>query len=451
MSDVRLDARVLGFAVAVGLLTSVVFGLVPAAFNSRGGSVAALAGTTRGAGGGGRRIRRILVAGEIALAVVLLTGGGLLLRSYDRLRQVSPGFDDRNVTTFQLSLPSQVYPDAARAGAFVTRLLAGLRATPGIDSAAAAMGVPFGHDLNAFTMFRIAGGADSGRSAQPPASLRLVSDDYFRVMTLPIRRGRAFDARDTADSPEVAVINERFAERYFAGRDPIGQQLLVSVSLARGGRNGAKTIVGVVGNVRYSGLDEGPPAEIYVPYAQQSVGSMTIVVKSPTDPATLVPVLRRGVASLDPMLPLANVKPLSELIDGSVAARRFAMLLVLLFAGVALALAAVGLYGVLAYLVATRASEVGVRLALGATASSVVWLFLREGLWLTLAGLLVGLAAARAGAGLVAGSLFGIAASDPATFTSVALILGTVAVAAMAVPVWRATRVNPTSLLRTDA
>jgi hypothetical protein len=267
-------------------------------------------------------------------------------------------------------------------------------------------------------------------------------------MTIPVRRGRAFQEGDTVTGPEVAIVNERFAERFLGDRDPIGRQILVSVSLARGGRNGPKTIVGVVGNVKYGGLDEESPAEIYVPYAQEAVSDMTVVVRSPADPRLLIPEVRREVAALDPTLPLANVKLLADLVDASVAARRLAMLLVVLFAAAALGLSAVGLYGVLAHLVATRSAEVGVRLALGASDGNVVWLFLREGVWLTAAGLAAGLIGARASGSLIASSLVGVTASDSATLALVATTLGVVALSAIAVPVWRATRINPASLLR---
>ena len=450
LADVRIDPAVLAFGMAVGLATSVAFGLVPAWFVVRGAD-GRMAGSTRGqVGSSGRGVRRLLVGAEIALAVVLLSAGGLLLRSYLTLRQVDPGFDARQVMTFQVSLPSPPYVDAAAANGFVSRLLPALRAQPGVQLAAAAMGVPFGADLSAYSHVRIDGEGDAP-PPRPPAGLRLVSSDYFRAMTIPVVRGRAFEERDTDTSPEVAIVNERFAQRYFGSRDPIGRRLLVSVSLGRGARNGPKTIVGIVGNVKYDGLDEASPAEIYVPYAQQSVSAMTVVVKSAADPAALVPELRRAVAGLDPLLPLANVKPLDELVDASVAARRFGMLLVLLFAGVALVLSAVGLHGVLAHVVAARTAEVGVRLALGASRGMIVWLFAREGLCLTIGGLAAGLAAARASASLIATSLFGVTASDAPTFAYVAATLGVVALCAIAVPVWRATRIDPASLLRTEA
>jgi putative ABC transport system permease protein len=450
LADLRIDGRVLSFAIAIGIATSAGFGLAPAIFASRGGPVGALAGVTRGQAGAGRALRRALVVVEIALAVVLLASGGLLLRSYSRLRDVNPGFDARGVITFQVALPSQRYPDAAHAAAFTDRLLAGLRARPGVPSAAAAMNLPFGQDLGMFTGFRLASAAP-GPSAQSTASLRIVSDEYFTTLTIPLRRGRVFGAGDTASSLEVALIDERFAERFFAGRDPIGQQILVSIAPARGGRNGAKTIVGVVGAIKSSALDQTAPAAIYLPYAQQPVATVSFAVKSEMDLTALIPSLRRDVASLDSALPLANLKPLADLVDGSVAARRFAMLLVLLFAGVAVALAAVGLYGVLTYLVAARIPEVGVRLALGASDRDVAWLFLREGLWLTLAGLAAGLAAARLSARLLVTSLFAVTPSDPATLASVVVMLGAVSLFAMALPVWRATRVNPTSLLRGES
>ena len=451
LADVRIDTTVLAFAIVTGLVTSVAFGLVPAWFIVRRPN-GPTGGATRGQiGSSGRHVRRVLVAAEIALAVVLLSAGGLLLRSYFTLRHVDPGFDPRQVTTFQVSLPSPPYLDATAKDGFVARMLTALDSRPGVQSAAVAMGVPFSADLGAFSSFSIAGVAEPGPSNRLTTALRIASSRYFQSMAIPVRNGRPFDDRDTATSPEVAVVNERFVQRFLGGRDPIGRQISLSVSLARGARNGPKTIVGVVGNVKYDGLDEESPAEVYVPYAQQPVSSMTVLVRSAADPAAIVPDLRRAIGALDPMLPLANVKPLGDLVDASVAARRFAMLLVLLFAAVALTLSAVGLYGVLAHLVATRAAEVGVRLALGASGANVVWLFLREGLWLTLAGLAAGLAAARASANLLTASLYQVTPSDPATLASVAVTLGVVALSAIVVPIWRASRISPASLLRTDA
>jgi putative ABC transport system permease protein len=425
---------------------------VPALFTIRRGSSSPLAGGVRAqVGSGSRRVRRALVAAEIALAVVLLAGAGLLLRSYLLLRQVNPGFEPAQVITFQLSLPSSVYPDGASAAAFAARLSDRLRSLPAIDVSAPAMGVPFAADTGMFTAFAIAGQPDPAPPARQTASLRVAGTGYFTALSIPIRRGRAFDARDTGDSLEVAIVSERLARRRFGDRDPIGRQLIVSISPARGARNGPKTIVGVAGDVKGSALDQEQAEDIYLPYAQQPVSGMTVVARSAADPRLLAADLRHAVAAIDPTLPLANLRPLADLVDASVATRRFAMLLVVLFAAVALMLAAVGLYGVLAQLVAARTSEVGLRLALGATASAVMWLFVREALWLTLAGLAAGLAGAAAGAQLIASALFGVTPSDPATLASVAVTLGAVATAAIAVPAWRATRIDPAALLRTDA
>jgi predicted permease len=448
LADARLDATVLAFAVVVGIVTTVAFGLMPALFATGRIAPSRLAtGVRARVSGAGQRTRRVLVAAEIALAVVLLAGAALLLRSYAAVRDVNPGFDARDVMTFQLSLPRETYPDSAAIDGFVTRLLTGLRARPGVTAAAAAMGVPFDTSLGASTGFRIPD-APPAPGSQRSAALRIVTPDYFNAVAIPMRRGRVFQDGDTAASPEVAIVNERFAALYFGGRDPIGREILVGVSLSRGARNGPKTIVGIVGNVKSAGLEGEAPAEIYLPYAQAPVPGLTIAVRSAADPRALAPDLRRAVAALDPLLPLSNLKPLADLVDASIAARRFAMLLAVLFAGVSLLLSAVGLYGVLAHLVAARASEVGVRLALGATSANVMWLFLREGLWLTLAGLTAGLAAARATAGVLASSLVGVTASDPATLASVAMTLAAVALLAIALPVRRATRIDPASLLR---
>jgi hypothetical protein len=273
-----------------------------------------------------------------------------------------------------------------------------------------------------------------------------VTPEWFGVLRVSLRRGRAFGTADRAGAPSVVIVSETAARRLWPDESPLGRRLAVSQRGFEEASGGAE-VVGVARDV-YTHPDSAPGPTIYLPYAQAPVPGLTIAVRSAADPRALAPDLRRAVAALDPLLPLSNLKPLADLVDASIAARRFAMLLAELFAGVSLLLSAVGLYGVLAHLVAARASEVGVRLALGATSANVMWLFLREGLWLTLAGLTAGLAAARATAGVLASSLVGVTASDPATLASVAVTLAAVALLAIALPVRRATRIDPASLVR---
>jgi putative ABC transport system permease protein len=280
--------------------------------------------------------------------------------------------------------------------------------------------------------------------------MRIVSPDYFETMRIPIRDGRPFDRRDTATSPEVVLINERAAQRFFSGQNPVGQQIRVSAELARDARSGPKTIVGVVGNIKYSGLDEDTPAEIYLPYEQHPVDAFTIAVRASADRIVSVPTLRRDVAGLDPLLPLANIERLAALVDASLAGRRFTMLVLLAFAAIAIALSVIGVYGVLAYLVAQRTREVGLRLAIGASPADVVWLFVREGAALTLVGLGAGLAGALAAGRWISGLLFGVTPADPVTLAIVVCALAGAAACATYVPARRAAQVDPSDALRAE-
>jgi putative ABC transport system permease protein len=246
------------------------------------------------------------------------------------------------------------------------------------------------------------------------------------------------------------LLNERAAQRYFAGINPIGQQIRVTAQLARDARTGPKTVVGIVGNVKYGGLDEETPAEIYLPYDQHRVDAFTVAVRSRADPLAIVPSLRREVAALDPSLPLANLKSLASLVDASIVGRRFTMVIFLAFAVAAAALSAIGVYGVLAFLVGQRTKEIGVRLAIGASPSTVVWLFVREGMVLTMVGLSAGFAGALAAGRWIATLLFGVTPADPSTFLAVGCALTLAAVLATYVPARRAARVDPSDALRSD-
>jgi putative ABC transport system permease protein len=390
-----------------------------------------------------------MVVAELALAVMLLAGAGLLIRSYVQIQQVAPGFDPEGVVTFSLSLPVAKYTEPAASTAFVTTLLSRIQGDPRVESASVAMGLPFTSDLNALTGFRREGEPEPDSASMPSASLRIIAADYFKTMRIPIRRGRVFTTGDTPRSPEVAIINERAAERFFAGVNPLGQQIRVSAELSRHGRIGPKTIIGVVGNVKYRGLDEETPAEIYLPYDQHPVDAFTVAVRA-RDTVALVPTLRRAVAALDPLLPLANVNSLDDLLDATIAGRRFTLLVFLLFGVIAVAMSAVGVYGVLAYLVSQRTREVGLRLAIGASPSDVVWLFVREGVILILVGVSAGLAGALAGGRWIAALLFGVTPADPATFAAAVFTLGLTAACATYLPARRAASIDPAEALRAD-
>ena len=451
LATLTVDVHVLAFALGTGIATSIVFGLTPAL--SVSGRVAHRSSALNSRGAAGQSTtgaRRLLVVLEIAFAAMLLVGAGLLIRSYLQLQRVEPGFDPRGVATFGLSLPAAKYPAAANLDAFVSSLLLRLEAELGVESAAIAFGLPFTSDLNVITGFRRADQPEPDSASMPSASLRIVSTNYFRTMRMPIRSGRLFDSHDTATAPQVALINERAAQRYFAGLNPIGEQIRVSAQLARDARNGTKTIVGIVGNVKYDGLDEETPAEIYLPFDQHQVDAFTVAVRTAADPLVIVPSLRRDVAGLDPSLPLANITSLASLVDASIVGRRFIMVVLLAFALVAAALSASGVYSVLAYLVGQRTKEIGVRLAIGASPSGVVWLFVREGMVLTAVGLTAGLVGALAAARWIQTLLFGVVPADPTTFAGVGCVLTVAAVLPIYVSARRAARVDPTAALRAD-
>jgi predicted permease len=448
LSEIGVDVHVLAFAAGAAMVTSLIFGLTPAISASRW-SGAGFAPSRAIVGGTGTRPRRVMVVAELALAVMLLAGAGLLIRSYIQVQQVAPGFDPEGVVTFSLSLPAAKYTDPGASTAFVTTLLSRIQGDPRVESASVAMGLPFTSGLNALTGFRREAEPEPDSASMPSASLRIIASDYFKTMRIPIRRGRVFTTGDTPRSPEVAIINERAAERFFAGVNPLGQQIRVSADLSRHGRNGPKTIVGVVGNVKYRGLDEETPAEIYLPYDQHPVDAFTVAVRT-RDAVTLVPTLRRAVAALDPLLPLANVNSLDDLLDATIAGRRFTLLVVLLFGAIAVAMSAVGVYGVLAYLVSQRTREVGLRLAIGASPSDVVWLFVREGVVLILVGVSAGLAGALAGGRWIAALLFGVTPADPATFAAAVFTLGLTAACATYLPARRAASIDPAEALRAD-
>jgi putative ABC transport system permease protein len=358
LPDVSVDVHVLAFGLVLALITSIASGLTPALAISRRSIHRSFGLSSRGAvGASGTGARRVLVISELAGAAMLLVGTGLLIRSYVQLQHVEPGFEPEAVTTFSLSLPATRYSDPASPRAFVSALLSRLEGEPGVQSAAVAMGLPFTSDLNVITGFRHEGQAEPDSASMPTASMRIVSPEYFEMMKIPIRAGRPFDRRDTATSLEVVLINDRAAQRFFPGQNPVGQQIRVSAALARDARTGPKTIVGVVGNIKYGGLDEDTPAEIYLPYEQHPVNAFTVAVRTSGDrlPSSLT--LRHDVAGLDPLLPLANVERLPALVDASLAGRRFTMLVLLAFAAVAVTLSVIGVYGVLAYLVGSAGEK----------------------------------------------------------------------------------------------
>jgi putative ABC transport system permease protein len=449
LSDVGIDWQVMAFAGAVSIATSVLFGLVPALASTTRLAARSLAAGRGSIGGGGTRVRKVLVVCEMALAVMLLVGAGLLMRSYQQLNAVEPGFAADHILTFSVAMPEAKYPSSQAVRQFVSGTVERLSGTPGVEHAAAVFGLPLADDFSASSSFTKPGEADSGDS--PSLGMRIVTPDYFRTLKIPLRAGRYLDARDNEAGPEAVMINEEAARRYWPNEDPIGKQLKLGVRLVRADvPSGQKTIVGVVGNVKYGGLDLATPPEVYLPHAQHPVDALTIAVRTTGDPLAFVPQARAALAGMDRELPMADIRTMLDIIGRSVAERRFVMLLLAAFAAVAVTLAAIGVYGVLAYVVSQRTQEIGVRLAIGAAPTDVVRLFVREGAMLATLGLVFGLIGALAANRAMTSLLFGVRPNDPSTFAAVAGALVVVALAASYLPARRAARVDPMSALRTD-
>ena len=448
-ASIGIDLRVLAFAAAIAITTSVLFGLVPAVAVTGGRFASAIGSAGRGSvGSSGTRVRKALVMCEMALAVVLLVGAGLLMRSYQRLSGVDPGFSADRVLTFHLSLPEEKYASGASVAEFMTTYVQRLAGSPGVENEAAVFGLPLDSDFSASSSFTRRGEADSANA--PTAGIRVVTPGYFGTLKVPLRAGRTFTEHDDATGAEVVVINEECARRYWPNENPIGQDVHLGVRLVGGVRSGQKTIVGIVGDVKYGGLDLTAPPEIYMPYAQHPVDGLTIAVRTKGETMAIAPTARAELAALDRELPLADVHTMADLVGQSIAGRRFTMMLLAAFAAVAVLLAAIGVYGVLAYVVSQRTQEIGVRLAVGAAPADVVRLFVREGAILAIAGLVAGLGGAVAAARALTTLLFGVTSTDPITFASVAGALTLVALLASYIPARRAARVDPMTALRTD-
>jgi len=445
---IGIDGAVLAFAAAVVLATGVAVGLAPALHDRRSAPLAILhAGGALTAGAGRQRLRSILVCAEIALTIVLLVGAALLLRSFLSLRALDPGFTAAGRVVADLALPEAGYTDAARRTAFYDDLLERVAALPGVEAAGLVNVLPLSGS-NTSSNYTIEGDPSSGQPDRPHADRRSASAGYFRAAGMRLTRGRPFGERDTASAQPVAIVNQAFAARRFAGGDAIGRRL----RLGSGDLNASPwmEIVGVVADVRHQALDAAPREEMYLPHAQAASETMTLVVSARGDPAPLGAALRAQVRALDADLPLASIRPMEEVVASSLAPRRAAMTLVGAFAAIAVLLAAVGLYGLVSYSVAQRTREIGLRMALGARASDVLRLVLGQGIRLVAAGVGAGLLAAFMAARLMRGLLFGVGAADPWTYVWVVVLLAAVAALASALPARRAARVDPMTAIRSE-
>ena len=440
LSEAGLDITVVLFGLAISIATVLAFGLVPAIQVSRQHAADTLREGTRG-GSARQRLRSALTVVEVALSVTLLIGAGLLLRSFWHLQQVDPGFNVTTVMTARIRLPSATYGVRTR-GAFVDRLLSEIRALRGIVSAATASAVPLTAG-NTSTEVHVPG-VENRDGTRPSASWRLVSPDYFATMGIPLR-GRDFSPRDVAESRSTVIISEAMARAYWPDRDPIGLTITPSSFGSR-----ERTIIGVAGDVRSLGLDTEPPRTLYLSTAQLSLSGTQLVWRSSGDPASHIAAVRDIIRRMDPGAPLYEVRSMNDLRDDSFNPRRFNMYLLGVFAGTAVLLAAIGLFGVMAYLVSQRTREIGVRMALGADRSAIMWLILGRGLALSAAGAAIGIGLALGLTRVMESLLFSVSPRDPGTFVAVPVLLVAVALAACYLPARRAIRVDPVTALRTE-
>jgi predicted permease len=446
LNAIRVDNLVLAFALVLSAIASVAFGLVPAMFSVNSN----IAGSLREGGGRSgesrnrRRARSVLAAAEIALAMVLLVAAGLLLRSFSNLTAVSPGFESHNIVKAEVSLPQFQYSKPQQWTAFSDELLARIQAQPGLQNSAIAIPVPI---VDGFINlgFQIEGAPPKSSSESRTADYVSVSPEYFRVMGIPLLSGRLFNQQDIASAPWVTLISKVLAERYFPNQDPIGKHLNFGFP-----PNGdvSREIIGIVGDVRDTSLGNAPGPMMYVPCAQAPFWGADLVVKSTLSTSAVAAAIRQEVRRIDKDLPVTDVGKLPDLLDASVSQQRFRTFLLGLFAAMALVLAATGIFGVISYSVSCRTNEIGIRVALGASRSTILRMILRETLLLTFAGLLIGIPCALLASRLIGHMLFGVSAYDPATLVAVAFVLAATAVLAGYVPARRAMRVDPMTALR---
>jgi putative ABC transport system permease protein len=442
VNDISIDPTVLLFALAISLATGIVFGLAPAWQASRTGVGEVLKeGGRSSTSVGGQWVRSGLLVAEVALSIVLLVAATLLVRSFWRLTNVDPGFRAENVLTFVVSLPQAAYPQPHTRVSFYDTLLGKLESLPRVTAAGMVQSPPLLDDY--VLAVSIQGRPPAKPGEELSANHRVVSPNYFKALGIPLLRGRTFTDRDTEKSLMVAVVDEAFAARHFPTEDPIGRGLDIG-----NGTDGFYEIVGIVGNVHYGALDTSPTATMYVPYKQDVFSTMGIVVRTVGDPELLTSAARQIVREIDSALPAYSIRTLASVVSGSVAQQRFSMLLLSLFAGVALFLAAVGLYGVVSYTVGQRTQEIGVRMAMGAQRTDVLGMVIAGGMKLVAIGVVIGLAGALALSRVIETMLFDMTPFDPASYAATAGVLLAVAALACYVPARRATRVDPIVAMR---
>ncbi len=443
-TEIQMNPPVFLFTMGIALLTGILFGTAPALAATRGPLQASLREGTQGAGhsAGRQRLRKALVISEVALSLVLLVGAGLLLKSFSRLAGVDAGFQS-NVLSMQLTLASAKYREDAQIAQFYDRVVAEVETLPGVTAAGAMSWLPLGR--GSATSYQVVGEAVPPPGQEPVADVRIVTPRVFETMGIPLLRGRTFTAADDAKAPKRVIINQTMAREHWPNEDPVGKRITMSW-----GEEIPAEVIGVVGDVRLASLDTAARATLYWHQPQLPNNFMSLMIRSQQDPMTLARAARERIAALDPELPVAKIQTLEQVRSESLNAPRFTMLLLALFAAVALTLAAVGIYGLMAYSVSQRTHEIGIRMALGAQRGQVLSMVLSQGTVLAAAGLIIGVTAALVLARILETKLklFETNANDPLTFTAVAVLLMAVAVLACFVPAYRATRVDPMIALR---
>jgi predicted permease len=449
IATVRIDATTLAVTAAIALVIGVAFGILPAFQVGARDLTSAL----RAGGRGGltqhsaNRIKRVIVVAEVALAVTLLSGAGLLIRSFQRLVAVDPGFRPEGVLTMKLRLPARAYDDVSKLRQFESTLESRLRELPGVRTAAVSNYAPL--DGSSFVLtYTIRGRAPVRPSDEPAANIRLITPDYFTVIGTPMVSGRHFSADDRAGAPQVIMVNRALAQKQFPNENPIGKY--IEIGWTRDGVRQGGQIVGVVGDTRDDAMKDEASPTVYLPLAQVPVEGVTISVRSAASPTSLVPALRNVVREIDRTIPVFDVKTLEERVRGAVGPERFYATVLGIFAGVALVLAAIGLYGVIAYAVGQRTHELGVRVALGATSRRITGMVIREGLVITVIGAVLGITGAAAASRYLASLLYNVKPSDPMIFGTVTAALLVVSALASYLPARRAAKVDPLMAMRGD-
>jgi putative ABC transport system permease protein len=444
LGEIRMSGLALGFNALVSLVTGIAFGLAPALQASKPelNEMLKEGGRTSGAGMRSRRARNLLVISEVAVSLVLLVGAGLLIKSFLRLQEVKPGFNPQHVLAMEMFLPGAKYPEEYQHAAFFEQVLTRTRSLKGVEAAGVVSVLPISENYDRFG-FTVENEPPVPRGEGPSADRYMVSSGYLQALGIPLLSGRPFNEHDRADAPPVVIVNETFARHYWPGVDAIGKRIRTGDE-----KNPWREVVGVVADVKQYGLDTPSTLQLYLPHQQSPSQQMVLVVRTSGEPLSQIAAVRNEVWAVDKDQPVYNIRTMEQLMSKSVAQRRFNMLLLAVFAAVAMALAAIGLYGVMAYSVTQRTHEIGIRMALGAQSADVLKMVVGQGMMLAFVGVALGLTAAFGLTRVMSSLLYGVSATDSATFAGVALLLSLVAFVACYIPARRATRVDPMVALR---